>query len=50
MVGYAMVYTMATIFSPVLDRDVDEDLELLYPELYRDLTKAMWDFGCCSAV
>ncbi|WFC97233.1 P-type phospholipid transporter [Malassezia brasiliensis] len=39
MVGYATVYTMAPVFSLVLDRDVSEDLALLYPELYRDLTK-----------
>ncbi|CAO1616277.1 unnamed protein product [Parajaminaea phylloscopi] len=39
MVGYATVYTMAPVFSLVLDRDVSEDLALLYPELYRELTK-----------
>ena len=39
MVGYATVYTMAPVFSLVLDRDVNEDLALLYPELYKDLTK-----------
>ncbi|TKY85994.1 hypothetical protein EX895_004819 [Sporisorium graminicola] len=39
MVGYATVYTMAPVFSLVLDRDVSEDLALLYPELYKDLTK-----------
>jgi len=39
MVGYATVYTMAPVFSLVLDRDVSEDVALLYPELYRDLTK-----------
>ncbi|KAK8844583.1 hypothetical protein IAR55_006430 [Kwoniella newhampshirensis] len=38
-VGYATLYTMAPVFSLVLDRDVNEDLALLYPELYRDLTK-----------
>jgi phospholipid-translocating ATPase len=38
-VGYATVYTMAPVFSLVLDRDVDEDVALLYPELYKDLTK-----------
>ena len=35
MVGYATVYTMAPVFSLVLDRDVSEDLALLYPELYK---------------
>ncbi|PBK69390.1 phospholipid-translocating P-type ATPase [Armillaria solidipes] len=39
MVGYATVYTMAPVFSLVLDRDVDEDVALLYPELYKELTK-----------
>ena len=39
MVGYATVYTMAPVFSLVLDKDVDSDLALLYPELYKDLTK-----------
>ncbi|KAG2005574.1 calcium-transporting ATPase [Coprinopsis cinerea AmutBmut pab1-1] len=39
LVGYATVYTMAPVFSLVLDRDVSEDLALLYPELYKELTK-----------
>ncbi|KAJ7583625.1 hypothetical protein C8J56DRAFT_214008 [Mycena floridula] len=39
MVGYATVYTMAPVFSLVLDKDVNEDLALLYPELYKELTK-----------
>ena len=43
MVGYATVYTMAPVFSLVLDRDVNEDLALLYPELYKELTK-VWFF------
>ena len=38
LVGYATVYTMAPVFSLVLDRDVDEQLANLYPELYRELT------------
>ncbi|CAN6614689.1 phospholipid-transporting ATPase Neo1p [Trichomonascus vanleenenianus] len=38
MVGYATLYTMAPVFSLVLDKDVDEDLATLYPELYRELT------------
>jgi len=39
MVGYATVYTMAPVFSLVLDRDVNESLALIYPELYKELTK-----------
>jgi phospholipid-translocating ATPase len=39
LVGYATMYTMAPVFSLVLDRDVNEDLALLYPELYKELTK-----------
>jgi phospholipid-translocating ATPase len=38
-VGYATLYTMAPVFSLVLDRDVNEELAMLYPELYKDLTK-----------
>ncbi|KAI4236037.1 MAG: hypothetical protein L6R40_006283 [Gallowayella cf. fulva] len=39
LVGYATVYTMAPVFSLVLDTDVDEGLANLYPELYKELTK-----------
>jgi phospholipid-translocating ATPase len=39
MVGYATLYTMAPVFSLVLDRDVNEDVALLYPELYKELVK-----------
>lgn len=39
MVGYATLYTMAPVFSLVLDRDVSESIAMLYPELYKDLTK-----------
>ncbi|KAJ1957298.1 putative aminophospholipid-translocase, partial [Linderina pennispora] len=39
LVGYTTVYTMAPVFSLVLDRDVSEDIAMLYPELYADLTK-----------
>lgn len=38
LVGYASVYTMAPVFSLVLDKDVDEGLANLYPELYKELT------------
>ena len=37
LVGYATLYTMFPVFSLVLDRDVDEALANLYPELYREL-------------
>ncbi|KAA8643305.1 aminophospholipid-translocating P4-type ATPase NEO1 [Aspergillus tanneri] len=37
LVGYATVYTNAPVFSLVLDRDVDEHLANLYPELYKEL-------------
>ncbi|KAI8914779.1 hypothetical protein DFJ77DRAFT_431040 [Powellomyces hirtus] len=39
LVGYATVFTMAPVFSLVLDRDVSEDTALLYPELYKELRK-----------
>ncbi|KAI8888423.1 phospholipid-translocating P-type ATPase [Backusella circina FSU 941] len=39
MVGYATIYTMAPVFSLVWDQDVNENIALLYPELYKDLTK-----------
>lgn len=39
MVGYATAYTMAPVFSLVLDRDVTREVALLYPELYKELTK-----------
>ena len=38
MGGYATLYTMAPVFSLVLDYDVSEDLVTLYPELYQELT------------
>lgn len=30
---------MAPVFSLVLDKDVSEELALLYPELYKEMTK-----------
>ncbi|KAI7869773.1 hypothetical protein BDF14DRAFT_1780690 [Spinellus fusiger] len=39
VVGYATLYTMAPVFSLVLDQDVTEEIAIMYPELYRDLTK-----------
>lgn len=38
LVGYATIYTMAPVFSLVLDKDVDENLANIYPELYKELT------------
>ncbi|KAK4044812.1 hypothetical protein C8A01DRAFT_11835 [Parachaetomium inaequale] len=38
MVGYATVYTAMPVLSLVLDKDVDENLANLYPELYKELT------------
>ncbi|KAJ3022558.1 putative aminophospholipid-translocase [Thoreauomyces humboldtii] len=39
LVGYATLFTMAPVFSLVLDKDVSEDTALLYPELYKELRK-----------
>uniref|UniRef100_A0A8C4NK30 Phospholipid-transporting ATPase n=1 Tax=Eptatretus burgeri TaxID=7764 RepID=A0A8C4NK30_EPTBU len=39
MVGYTTVYTMFPVFSLVLDQDVKPETAMLYPELYKDLTK-----------
>ncbi|KAL5628711.1 hypothetical protein BROUX41_002102 [Berkeleyomyces rouxiae] len=38
MVGYSTIYTAFPVLSLVLDRDVDENLATLYPELYKELT------------
>ncbi|OAJ44421.1 hypothetical protein BDEG_27649 [Batrachochytrium dendrobatidis JEL423] len=40
LVGYATFYTMAPVFSLVLDKDISEDTALMYPELYKELVKA----------
>jgi hypothetical protein len=49
MVGYATIYTLVPVFSLVLDRDLNEDLVLSYPELYKELTKvSAFHFGICS--
>lgn len=37
LVGYSTIYTMMPVFSLVLDRDVDESVANLYPELYAEL-------------
>lgn len=39
MVGYATIYTMMPVFSLALDKDLDDSLALLYPELYKELTQ-----------
>ncbi len=39
LVGYATVYTAMPVLSLVLDKDVDEQLANLYPELYKELTE-----------
>ena len=39
MVGYATAYTMAPVFSLVLDRDVNAEVAMVYPELYKELVK-----------
>uniref|UniRef100_A0A803Y8C3 Phospholipid-transporting ATPase n=1 Tax=Meleagris gallopavo TaxID=9103 RepID=A0A803Y8C3_MELGA len=38
---YATIYTMFPVFSLVLDQDVKPEMALLYPELYKDLTKLL---------
>lgn len=50
MVGYATIYTMAPVFSLVLDRDVNEDLALIYPELYKELTKVSYFLDCFATL
>jgi phospholipid-translocating ATPase len=39
LVGYATFYTMAPVFSLVLDEDVSEDIAFQFPELYQELQK-----------
>ncbi|KAI8868340.1 phospholipid-translocating P-type ATPase [Ramicandelaber brevisporus] len=39
MVGYATVYTMAPVFSLVLDCDVTEKIAMEYEQLYKELLK-----------
>lgn len=39
LVGYSTIYTMAPVFSLVLDKDISEEIAIMYPELYKDLTK-----------
>lgn len=41
IVGYATLYTNAPVFSLVLDQDVSEEIVMMYPELYKDLTKVI---------
>ena len=42
---YATIYTMFPVFSLVLDQDVKPEMALLYPELYKDLTKVKSTFS-----
>ncbi|CAF0797059.1 unnamed protein product, partial [Didymodactylos carnosus] len=39
LVGYGTIYTMFPVFSLVLDKDVHSEIALLYPELYKELSK-----------
>lgn len=39
IIGYATIFTMAPVFSLVFDHDVSPSIALLYPELYKDLTR-----------
>jgi phospholipid-translocating ATPase len=39
VVGYSTVFTMAPVFSLVLDEDVSRDIAFQFPELYQDLQK-----------
>ncbi|CAF1330163.1 unnamed protein product [Adineta steineri] len=39
LVGYGTIYTMFPVFSLVLDQDVRPEIALLYPELYKELSK-----------
>ncbi|XP_063901502.1 probable phospholipid-transporting ATPase IIB, partial [Zophobas morio] len=39
LVGYATIYTSLPVFSLVLDVDLTRSLAIMYPELYKDLTK-----------
>lgn len=46
---YATIYTMFPVFSLVLDQDVKPEMALLYPELYKDLTKVLQRLTLASA-
>jgi phospholipid-translocating ATPase len=39
MVGYSTIYTMAPVFSLVLDEDVSDQIAFRFPELYHELQK-----------
>lgn len=39
IVGYSTLFTMAPVFSLVLDEDVSRDIAFQFPELYQDLQK-----------
>ena len=39
IVGYSTIFTMAPVFSLVLDTDVTERVTFMFPELYQELQK-----------
>lgn len=39
LVGYTTIYTMAPVFSLVYDQDINEETAMVFPELYKELTK-----------
>jgi len=39
LVFYGTIYTMCPVFSLVLDKDVPSEIALVYPELYKELSK-----------
>jgi phospholipid-translocating ATPase len=39
LLGYATVYTMFPVFSIIFDEDVDMNIALKFPPLYRSLQK-----------
>ena len=43
MVGYATIYTQLPVFSLVLDKDVTPKIAMDFPELYKELTKGLWE-------
>ena len=45
MVGYATIYTQLPVFSLVLDKDVTPKIAMDFPELYKELTKGLLQWG-----
>ncbi|EEB05926.2 P-type ATPase [Schizosaccharomyces japonicus yFS275] len=54
LVGYSTIYTMLPVFSIVYDRDVNEKLAFLFPELYKEMREnlsfSLSKFLTCAAV